>query len=172
MFFICVTRPRTSGDVLGFATSPPISDIAAITTADADGIIIAGLLFDAGPIRMTCPAGSRTGWAARPVTRRIPSRCMMSFFGWAALEWDARPVNLKINSSDTIIDHTWIGRADHGSGVGWDMNTSANGLVVNGNNVTAYGLFVEHLQFQVLNGDEPTFINLKFRTILPTRQAT
>ena len=60
-------------------------------------------------------------------------------------------VNLKINSNDTIIDHTWIWRADHGSGVGWDMNTSANGLVVNGNNVTAYGLFVEHhQQFQVL----------------------
>ena len=65
-------------------------------------------------------------------------------------------VNLRINSNDTIIDHTWIWRADHGSGVGWTSNLSANGLVVNGNNVTAYGLFVEHhQQFQVLwNGDD------------------
>jgi hypothetical protein len=64
-------------------------------------------------------------------------------------------VNLKINSNDTIVDHTWIWRADHGSGVGWDSNISNNGLVVNGNNVTAYGLFVEHhQQFQVLwNGE-------------------
>jgi hypothetical protein len=64
-------------------------------------------------------------------------------------------INLKINSNDTILDHTWIWRADHGSGVGWDLNTSNNGLVVNGNNVTVYGLFVEHhQQFQVLwNGD-------------------
>ena len=64
-------------------------------------------------------------------------------------------VNLRINSNDTIVDHTWIWRADHGSGVGWNLNTSANGLVVNGNRVTAYGLFVEHhQQFQVLwNGN-------------------
>jgi len=64
-------------------------------------------------------------------------------------------VNLEVNSNDTIIDHTWIWRADHGAGVGWDRNTSANGLVVNGNNVTVYGLFVEHhQQFQVLwNGN-------------------
>jgi hypothetical protein len=63
--------------------------------------------------------------------------------------------NLEINSNDTIIDHTWIWRADHGAGVGWDSNTSANGLVVNGDDVTVYGLFVEHhQQFQVLwNGN-------------------
>ena len=56
-----------------------------------------------------------------------------------------------INSNDTLVDHTWIWRADHGDGVGWDLNTSQNGLVVNGNDVTIYGLFVEHhQQFQVL----------------------
>ena len=40
-------------------------------------------------------------------------------------------------------------------GVGWNQNLSANGMVVNGNNVTVYGLFVEHHQeFQVLwNGN-------------------
>jgi hypothetical protein len=60
-----------------------------------------------------------------------------------------------VNANDTLIDHTWIWRADHGKGVGWDENTSANGLVVNGDRVTAYGLFVEHhQQFQVLwNGN-------------------
>jgi hypothetical protein len=63
--------------------------------------------------------------------------------------------NLVVNSDDTLIDHTWIWRADHGKGVGWDQNLSRNGLVVNGDNVTAYGLFVEHhQQFQVLwNGE-------------------
>ena len=73
---------------------------------------------------------------------------------WAARAWAAQR-NLRINSNDTIVDHTWIWRADHGSGAGWTSNLSANGLIVNGNNVTAYGLFVEHhQQFQVLwNGD-------------------
>jgi hypothetical protein len=40
----------------------------------------------------------------------------------------------------------WAWRADHGNGVGWTLNTSENGLVVNGNNVRAYGLAVEHFQ--------------------------
>ena len=63
--------------------------------------------------------------------------------------------NLRINANDTLVDHTWIWRADHGSEVGWANNLSANGLVVNGNDVTIYGLFVEHhQQFQVLwNGN-------------------
>ncbi|MFC0850240.1 hypothetical protein ACFH04_41950 [Streptomyces noboritoensis] len=51
-----------------------------------------------------------------------------------------------IDSSDVIGDHMWLWRADHGSGVGWTSNTAANGLVVNGTDVTMYGLFVEHYQ--------------------------
>ncbi len=43
---------------------------------------------------------------------------------------------LMINSNDVCIDHVWLWRADHGNGVGWDKNKGANGLVVNGNNVT------------------------------------
>ncbi len=57
--------------------------------------------------------------------------------------------SLVIDSADTIIDHTWIWRADHGNSgtVGSrTTNTADNGLTVNGNNVTAYGLFVEHYQ--------------------------
>jgi hypothetical protein len=51
-----------------------------------------------------------------------------------------------INSNDVIGDHFWLWRADHGAGVGWDNNKNANGLIVNGNNVTIYGLFAEHSQ--------------------------
>lgn len=29
-------------------------------------------------------------------------------------------------------------------GAGWEVNTAANGLVVNANDVTMYGLFIEH----------------------------
>ncbi|MEU2246339.1 coagulation factor 5/8 type domain-containing protein, partial [Streptomyces sp. NPDC019224] len=49
-----------------------------------------------------------------------------------------------INSNDTIIDHTWLWRADHGEGIGWDTNRADYGLQVNGDNVLATGLFVEH----------------------------
>lgn len=40
----------------------------------------------------------------------------------------------------------WIWRGDHGSGIGWNSNTADTGLVVNGDGVTMYGLFVEHYQ--------------------------
>ncbi len=53
---------------------------------------------------------------------------------------------LRINSNNVILDHVWLWRGDHRDGVGWNVNTAATGLVVNGNDVTAYGLFVEHYQ--------------------------
>jgi hypothetical protein len=56
-----------------------------------------------------------------------------------------------INSRDAIVDNSWLWRADHGAGADWTVNKSDNGLIVNGVNVTAYGLFVEHFQrFQTL----------------------
>ncbi|HZC44027.1 MAG TPA: coagulation factor 5/8 type domain-containing protein [Acidobacteriaceae bacterium] len=139
---------------MGFATLRPINGTAAMTTADADGIIIAGLLFDAGPMQSPVlleigPDGSKARHIKDPISLHDV------FFRVGGAGVGRTVVNLKINSNDTILDHTWIWRADHGSGVGWDLNTSANGLVVNGNNVTVYGLFVEHhQQFQVLwNGE-------------------
>jgi hypothetical protein len=51
-----------------------------------------------------------------------------------------------VNSNNTIIDQTWIWRADHGDNTGWYQNTADNGLVVNGDYVQCYGLFVEHFQ--------------------------
>ena len=50
------------------------------------------------------------------------------------------------NSDNTILDDIWAWRADHGDGVGWTTNTADTGVVVNGDNVVATGLFVEHYQ--------------------------
>jgi hypothetical protein len=95
------------------------------------------------------PKGSRASHAKNPISLQDV------FFRVGGAGAGSTVINLEVNSNNTIIDHTWIWRADHGSGVGWNINTSANGLVVNGNNVTAYGLFVEHhQQFQVVwNGN-------------------
>jgi hypothetical protein len=53
---------------------------------------------------------------------------------------------MEINADYTIIDHTWLWRADHDIGglVSDSKNPVAHGLVVNADNVTGYGLFVEH----------------------------
>ena len=147
---IRVTRPHTIVLGLGYATLRPIKGTAAMTTADVDGIDIAGLLFDAGPrespvLLEVGEEGSRARHAKDPIMLHDV------FFRVGGAGVGRTKVNLKINSNDTIVDHTWIWRADHGDGVGWDLNTSENGLLVNGNDVTIYGLFVEHHQrFQVL----------------------
>jgi hypothetical protein len=139
---------------LGFATLKPVDGTPAMITSDADGIIIAGVLFDAGPIQSPVllqigPNGSHRRHIANPISLHDV------FFRVGGAGAGRTKINLEVNCDDTIIDHTWIWRADHGSGVGWNLNTSDNGLVVNGSYVTAYGLFVEHhQQFQVLwNGD-------------------
>jgi hypothetical protein len=151
---IRVTQPDTIVLGLGFATLKPVNGTPAMTTADADGIIVAGLLFDAGetksPVLLEVgPEGSKASHAQDLISLHDV------FFRVGGAGVGRAAVNLRINSNDTIIDHTWIWRADHGAGVGWDANLSANGLVVNGNNVTAYGLFVEHHQeYQVAwNGE-------------------
>jgi hypothetical protein len=151
---IHITRPGTVVLGLGFATLKPTKGNAAMTTADVNGIIIAGLLIDAGATRSPVllevgTEGSKASHAHDPISLHDV------FFRVGGAGVGRADVNLKINSNDTIIDHTWIWRADHGTGVGWISNVSANGLVVNGNNVTVYGLFVEHHQeFQVLwNGN-------------------
>jgi hypothetical protein len=151
---IRVTRPDTVVMGLGFATLKPLKGTAAITTGDADGIILAGLLVDAGAVKSPVllevgHEGSKISHAGNPISLHD------IFFREGGAGVGRAQVNLRVNSSDTIIDHTWIWRADHGAGAGWNSNVSANGLVVNGDNVTAYGLFVEHHQeFQVLwNGN-------------------
>ena len=151
---IRVPHPDTVVMGLGFATLRPINGTAALTTADADGIIVAGLLVDAGPklspiLMQVGEEGSHVGHAKNPISLHDV------FFRVGGAGPGSAGMDLEINSNDTIVDHTWIWRADHGAGAGWTTNPSANGLVVNGNNVTAYGLFVEHhQQYQVLwNGN-------------------
>jgi hypothetical protein len=147
---IQVTRPHTVVLGLGLATLRPVKGTAAMTIADADGISIAGLLYDAGPIESEVllevgSEGSRASHAKDPIILHDV------FFRVGGAGAARAKVNLRINSNQTLVDHTWIWRADHGTGVGWQLNTSENGLVVNGNDVTIYGLFVEHHQkFQVL----------------------
>ena len=62
---------------------------------------------------------------------------------------------LVVNSDHVLIDHTWVWRADHGvEGFtrrerrhrALEHEHRTNGVIVNGDNVTATGLFVEHFQ--------------------------
>ncbi|MDQ6634838.1 MAG: coagulation factor 5/8 type domain-containing protein [Gemmatimonadota bacterium] len=140
-----VTRRNTIVLGLGFATVVPDSGVSAITVDDVDGVTLAGLLIDAGPINS--PVLVQIGPPGSSARHRSNPMVLSDFFvrvGGAGVGKATR--SLEINSNDVIGDHLWLWRADHGSGVGWTSNTAANGLVVNGNDVTMYGLFVEHYQ--------------------------
>ena len=74
-------------------------------------------------------------------------------------------IALEVNSDNVLIDHTWVWRADHGvegftDTERWNTNIGRNGAVINGDHVTATGLFVEHFQQYntVWNGDDGTTI--------------
>ena len=156
---IRVTRPGAVIMGLGFATLRPVNGNAALIASDEDGIIVAGLLIDAGaalsPVLVQI-GPAQIGSQGRHVSHaKAPVSLHDLYFRVGGAAVGRAGIDLEINSNDAIVDHTWIWRADHGSGVGWSLNTSENGLVVNGDNVTAYGLFVEHQQqFQVLwNGN-------------------
>jgi hypothetical protein len=151
---IRVTRANTVVLGLGLATLVPDNGITAMSVADVDGVKVAGLLFDAGttnsPVLMQVgPSGSSLNHAANPTSLHDV------FFRIGGAGVGKASQSLVINSSNVIGDHMWLWRADHGSGVGWTSNTAATGLVVNGNDVTMYGLFVEHYQqYQVIwNGN-------------------
>jgi hypothetical protein len=121
---------------------------------DTDGITVTSLIMDAGAdksenLLQVGERGSSRSHASDPVFLfDIFCRVGGPFPGSTAS-------CMEINSNDVCIDHTWLWRADHGHGVGWDLNRCANGLIVNGNNVTIYGLFNEHFQeYQTLwNGE-------------------
>lgn len=149
-----VTRPDTIVFGLGYATLIPEGGVNAMTIADVDGVKVSGLLFDAGlvnsPVLLTVgETGSSTDHAANPIMiQDVYFRVGGPLAGKSS-------VSLVVNSDDTVIDHIWAWRGDHGKGIGWNQNTAANGLIVNGDDVLATGLFVEHYQeYQVLwNGE-------------------
>jgi len=83
--------------------------------------------------------------------------------------------SLVVNSDDVLLDDIWAWRADHGNGVGWTANTADTGVIVNGDNVTAYGLFVEHYQkYEVIwngNGGRTIFFQNEMPYDPPSQSA-
>jgi hypothetical protein len=153
-----VDRANTVVLGLGMATLRPVGGVDGMHVADVEGVTIAGVLFDAtvdgSDILLQVGADGADG-----DHRDNPTLLADVFTRIGGAVEGKADVSVEINSSDIIGDHFWLWRADHGAtagATGWDKNTAANGLVVNGDRVTALGLFVEHFQeHQTLwNGDD------------------
>ncbi len=149
-----VARAGTIVMGLGLATLVADTAAPALTVAEVDGVEIAGLIVDAGPmnaptlIQIGAPGAGQAHATAPTWLYDLSCRVGGGQAGTAGS-------CLTIDSGDVVGDNLWLWRADHGTGVGWTTNAAKNGLVVNGANVTMYGLFVEHFEeFQTLwNGN-------------------
>ena len=142
-----VTKANTVVLGIGYPTLVPDNGVNAVQVADVDGVRIKGLLLDAGTTNSAAlltvgPSGSTADHAANPTTLQDV------FFRIGGANVGKATTSLVVNSNNVIIDHTWAWRADHGNAgtVGWTINTGDTGVLVNGNNVLATGLFVEHYQ--------------------------
>ncbi|MEU6060821.1 discoidin domain-containing protein [Streptomyces sp. NPDC047097] len=138
-----VNRADTVVLGLGYATIIPDNGVTALKVADVDGVRLAGLLVDAGPVNSRTlveigPEGASADHAANPTTVQDV------FIRIGGAGPGKATTSMVVNSDDTIIDHTWVWRADHGEGWGWETNRADYGVRVNGDDVLATGLFVEH----------------------------
>jgi hypothetical protein len=151
---------RSSGTIIlgmGLATLRSTSGSECIITRDADDLILAGLLFDAGTDE------SETLLRLGAKENAAPSLIADMYFrvgGIAADKPSKTRSCITIDLDNTVGDNLWVWRADHGDNVGWDMNTCENGIIIDADNVTMYALMVEHFNgYQTLwNGNNGTCI--------------
>jgi hypothetical protein len=144
---LSVTHANTTILGLGFPTLIPQNGVNTMQVADVDGVRLQGLLFDAGTVNSAAlltvgTAGSTVSHASNPISvQDVFFRIGGDIAGKATS-------SLVVNANDTIVDDIWAWRADHGNAgtFGWTTNTADNGMTVNGSNVEALGLFVEHYQ--------------------------
>jgi hypothetical protein len=145
--------PNTVVLGLGYPTLVPTRGNVTMDVANVPGVKLSGLLFDAGTINS--PILLQVGLLPiLPILRSAgsdpnnPTMIQDVFFRIGGANVGKATVSLAVNSSNVILDNIWVWRADHGNPgtVGWTINTAKNGVIINGDNVVAYGLAVEHFQ--------------------------
>jgi len=161
---IDITRPNTVVLGLGFPTLVPAKGIVSMRVASVPGVKLSGVIFDAGPVDspVLLQVGDRPGLGSADAAD--PTVVADVFFRIGGATPGRATTSLLVNSSDVILDDIWAWRADHGNGVGWTDNVGDTGVIVNGDSVTAYGLFVEHYErdeviWNGTNGTEIFFEN-------------
>ena len=155
---IDVKRPGTVVLGLGHATLTAVGGAVPLEVADRAGTVVAGVTIDAGTVESPAllRVGAKGGSPSQRSTASDPLTLSDVYFRVGGPHVGKATVSLQVDSDHVLIDHTWVWRADHGvegftAGVEgdtdrWETNTARNGVIVNGDDVTATGLFVEHFQ--------------------------
>ena len=171
---IAVRRPDTVVLGLGHATLTAVGGAVPMTVADVPGVVIAGVTIDAGTVEspVLLRVGTKNGNEGSRVRASATNPTTLSdvYFRVGGPHVGKADTSLEVNSDSVLIDHTWVWRGDHGvegftRGVNgdtdrWETNTGRNGAVINGDDVTATGLFVEHFQEHntIWNGERGTVV--------------
>jgi hypothetical protein len=162
---IIVPYPDTVVLGLGMPTLIPQNGNVSMSVLSSKGVLVSGIIFDAGPKNspVLLEVGTFLSFLADNSAASDPSAIQDVFFRIGGAAAGSATISLLVNSNNVILDDVWGWRADHGTGVGWTVNTADTGLVVNGDNVTAYGLFIEHYQkYEIIwNGNGGTDIFLQ-----------
>jgi hypothetical protein len=161
---ITVWHPDTLVIGLGFPVLVPQRGNQALVVVPNNGVKLSGMIVDAGPVNspvlvsVGTPGFNWGGGFAGANNANDPDLIQDVYFRVGGAETTAvsATVSLLDNANNSIIDDIWAWRADHGAssvtgpegqqGAGWTYNQGDTGLEVTGNNVTAYGLAVEHYQ--------------------------
>ncbi|UVS79610.1 hypothetical protein Actkin_03360 [Actinokineospora sp. UTMC 2448] len=160
-----VKRPGTVVLGLGHATLTAVNGSVPVDVADVPGVVIAGVTIDAG--ERLSPVLLRVGkeHGERRATPGDPTTLSDVYFRVGGPHVGRTDTALQVNSDHVLIDHTWVWRGDHGvegftDTERWRTNTGRTGVEVNGDHVTATGLFVEHFQRHntVWNGEHGTTV--------------
>ncbi|MGY1777817.1 glycosyl hydrolase family 28-related protein [Geodermatophilus sp. SYSU D00804] len=169
---IDVKRPGTVVLGIGHATLTAVGGAVPLTIADVPGVVVAGVTIDAGTVESPAllQVGNPNGNGGRS-DAADPTTLSDVYFRVGGPHVGKVDTALVVDSDDVLIDHTWVWRADHGVEPGftqgvngdtnrWRTNTGRVGAEINGDRVTATGLFVEHFQAHntIWNGERGTTV--------------
>ncbi len=165
---ITVKRADTVVLGMGLATLDAVDGAVPMRLFDRQGIIVAGITIDAGAassesndvespflLQVGKPNGNNGRNSSNPAN---PTTLSDVYFRVGGPHTGKVDIALEVNSDHVLIDHTWVWRGDHGiedfdrtdgtfgDNERWRTNIGRNGVVVNGDDVTATGYFVEHFQ--------------------------
>jgi hypothetical protein len=173
-----VTFPNTVLIGIGMATLTSTNGNVIINVGDVDGVRITAVLLDAGNKKSETLLrwGSKGKKSQKNAKNPGFLQDVFCRVGGPYAYKTNTGTMIELNQNHVVIDNIWLWTADHGNDnsdafIGYGKNSCENGIVVNGDNVSAHGLMVEHNDGDnvVWNGDNGTVVMFQseFRYDLP-----
>lgn len=164
---------RENAVILGIGMATLICENGpCIEVGNYDGVRVAGILFEAGEV--SSPAllsWGQQGFQGNESNPGVASDIFARVGGPNNVDdYEERAESMMtVNSGNVVIDNTWFWRADHdvNGDVKFSKNPVDHGLVVNGDNVKAYGLKSEHTLKDLVQWNGENGLTIMYQSELP-----